>query len=85
MVIEAMADVIRQSKREIWDSMKTAQALLNLRYDCEECNGTKEKIEGCFSFHVRSTCPKCKDDKGSRMLAILNPDGSIKEDNDATE
>jgi len=85
-VIEAMAREIykkhpwiedfMEHKIEPWEKSKpeldTAQALLNLRYDCEEClGGGHFQKEGRYCERIEY-CPACKGTgKGSRMLAIL--------------
>lgn len=89
-VIEAMVQILnpivhKARGRQMYvpylqqEARDIAKALLNLRYDCEECDHgkilTRSVLTGKEDYDV---CPNCNGTgKGSRMLAVRKPDGNI--------
>ncbi len=56
--------------------VKFPEAILNLRYDCDLCDGTGSKDYG----EGDTDCKDCNGTgKGGRMLAVLDEDGTIQE------
>jgi hypothetical protein len=70
-VIEAMAGVIADSDLTISGKV---DAILDLRYKCKECRGTKEQLKDVFATHdTIIPCPSCKGTgKGEPMIGVLS-------------
>ena len=78
-VKEQIAEVILKGGR----TMELAEDILNLRYECKECEGSgkvpfQRGINDTPVYISRITCPVCKGTgKGLPMLAILDSDQSL--------